>query len=108
MIENLNFQKGDFLELLATIIYLICAFYIYKTVAFVLIPYISEFFYRMQISRSEDGNQALAMITVIIITAIVTIFIMIFSYMIFRWFSVFVIIGLCIYIRVKDIGNPDT
>ncbi|PTG88114.1 hypothetical protein BU645_11795 [Staphylococcus chromogenes] len=92
------------MELLASIIYVVCGIYIFKTAAFIVIPYVSEFYHQNQVSRSEDGNDFLSMMTTIIASFVITMFIGIVTYIIFRWFAVIVLVGLCIYIRVKDIG----
>ncbi|MGX0910504.1 heme/copper-type cytochrome/quinol oxidase subunit 2 [Staphylococcus caprae] len=93
--------------LIAFFIYLVCAFYIFKTISFMLNPYIYSFYHDNHVSRSESGNDFLSMLTIIIASIIITLFILIMSYLIFRWFSVLVLIGLCLFIRIKDIGNEE-
>lgn len=95
------------MELLGAIIYLFITFYIYKTVWFVITPYIAKFFYNISIFRNDESNLFLAMMTTILATLVITVTILIGSYLIFHWFSIVLLIALCIFIRVKDIGNPD-
>lgn len=47
------------------------------------------------------------MMTTILATLVITLTILIGSYLIFHWFSIVLLFALCIFIRVKDIGNPD-
>lgn len=85
--------------LLAFIILLGCGFYIYKNIAFILAGHIGNFVHSNQISRSEDGNDFIAMVATVILTFLVVVFILILSYMIFRGLYLIPVIALCLYFR---------
>ncbi|RIO87364.1 hypothetical protein BUZ06_11105 [Staphylococcus gallinarum] len=85
--------------LLAFIIVLGCGFYIYKNIAYILAGHIGNFVHSNQISRSEDGNDFIAMVATIILTFLAVVFIIILSYKIFRGLYLLPLIALCLYFR---------
>ncbi|MGO3050371.1 hypothetical protein CD110_04710 [Staphylococcus casei] len=87
------------MSLIATVIMLICAFYIYKNVAFILAPHVGNFFHSNSFSRDEGMNDFLAMVTTILATFVITVFILVISYQIFKWFCIVILIGICLYFR---------
>lgn len=87
------------MELLAFIILLGCGFYIYKNIAYILARHIGDFVHSNKISRTEDGNDFIAMVATLILTFLAVIFILILSYKIFRGFYLIPVIALCLYFK---------
>lgn len=87
------------MELLALFIAIGCIIYICKNVFLISLNYVGEFIYSLHISRSEDGNQFIALVSTIIFNLIANFLILILSYLIFKSYFLIPIIALCLYFR---------
>lgn len=90
------------------IIVLFCTFYLYKNIIFATASHVADFFHSHNISRDEDINDAIAMLTSVIGTALIVLAIIFISYFIFRDFFIIPLIGLCLYFKFgTDAGTMD-
>ncbi|AYU55665.1 hypothetical protein CNQ82_09590 [Staphylococcus debuckii] len=89
----------ELLELLALFLSIGCTIYICKNLFLISLNYVGEFIYSLHISRSEDGNQFIGLVSTIIFTLIAYFIILILSYIIFKRFFLIPIIALCLYFR---------
>ncbi|AMY06702.1 hypothetical protein A4G25_12500 [Staphylococcus condimenti] len=87
------------MELLAAILTICCTFYIFKNVFVILIKYIGRFVFLIGISRSEDGNQFITLISTLFFSLVLVIFMLFFSYKIFKELCLLPIIAISLYFR---------
>lgn len=87
------------MQFLGAIITLVCGFYILKNLFIILRDYVGDFVYSLNISRTESGNQVVAMIFTLVITLLSFFLILTFSYLIFRGLYLIPIIAISLYFK---------
>lgn len=93
---------------IAIIIVLVCSFYIFKNLFIILSNYVGEFVYSNNISRSEDGNQFIALVSTLVLTFLSLVLILVFSYMIFKGFYLLPIIAISLYFKFGTDAGKQT
>ncbi|AVQ35814.1 hypothetical protein [Staphylococcus kloosii] len=87
------------MEFLATIIVIGCSFYIFKNLFLILSSIVGDFVFSNNISRSEDGNQFIAIVSTLVITFLSLVIILVLSYTIFKGFYLLPIIAISLYFK---------
>ncbi|BBK28780.1 MULTISPECIES: hypothetical protein [Staphylococcus] len=93
---------------IATIIVLVCSFYIFKNLFIILSNYVGEFVYSNNISRSEDGNQFIALVSTLVLTFLSLVLILVISYTIFKGFYLLPIIAISLYFKFGTDAGKQT